>query len=361
VLIGSHPSDRGERLMSAIAKAGGGRAEKYTGSDTPVFKLKEDEIEEEKARLDFTRHRNDVVFAAQLQAQGFLRRLVWDYNQVELNGSARESLLVRDPARAKSGGPTSTPVYAWHYVGGVNAGRVAVCAIDVDGIWSKGLLESPASNVLLGDPLFFCRRTEKEKLISAALQLDAFQSDEVIVTVWGHLPKNAILNLVPLGNVGRADRDQPVALFPNTPLTYQGRFRRADDRDVYNFDVLEELPDGSSRLLGSVTAVLNPRSRAAEQVPGEPNRAVLESVAAVSDADVKTLTDSIAVPRKGIRVQRDRVWSCAFAWALMALLMAGTLVRLEPPRSLTWTAVVLATGLVLFLGGVFYAIHDAVP
>ncbi|HID75077.1 MAG TPA: VWA domain-containing protein [Planctomycetaceae bacterium] len=366
VLIGDVPSDRARTLMKAVAAAGGGRCEQYAGRNPPAFELTDKEVREENARLDFQRDPADVIFPPDLESKlvvpehGMARRLldamVWDYNRITaLTPAACRSLAVCDPRSGQAGG--NQPVYVWHYVGGATGGRVAALTIDVEGPWSRGLLESPVRDLLLADPLFFCRRRTQQTGVAISLEHDAFQAEEVVVTLCGQIGKDALIHLVPGPRGAASVPDEIIPLFRSSPTSYGGRFRCTGSDRIFEFSVQQTLPGGAVRTLGDVLGVLNPPLYNAERVGNEPNEQTLAALANRFGNKVKTLSDAIDLPQQGQRTDRSRVRNLPLTIALLLLLLAGTLVRLEPPRSAWWCWTALGSAVGFFAFGVWYAMR----
>ena len=315
VRIGGGPSYMGNNLMKELAKAGEGRAEIYAGVEVPFFELTDDEIEEEKARMGFIQVPDDILFTNSISRPGILSAMAWDYNRIEkTKRSGRISLLIEDQKH--------NPIYVWRYYGN-NGGRVMTCLIDIEGIWSKGLLKSELAHLLLGEPLYFTQRPEKKNQVRAFLKEDPINPDVLTLTVHGDLKKD-----VTLSAVEKSHNPVTVPLLKKTPSIFQGKFRNSGNKRVYKFRIVQKGRKKSGSI-GEVWTVFNPKNNLEEFVGNVTDKENLILIANMFDKELKTMDDIINSIKKGKRTIIKRPWSWWFVLIFLMLLLVGTLVRVR--------------------------------
>ena len=330
--------------MSAVAKAGGGNAEHFVGSERPpTFELSDDQIREESARLDFDRDPDDVVYSPALATENHLLGMVWDYNRTTPRRQSRRSLDIRDPYSKRQYG--QPPAVIWHYPGS-SKGRVVACPIDVDGVWSRGLLESPVSNLLLSEPLFFSRRKEASRYFVTRLEADPAHPGDMLLSLRNQLPRGLIVDAHQVGGSDTVKRIVP--LFQIAPDQYQGRFRPGAPVRNVRFDLVR-MSGPIGEKIGETWAVNNPPATVAEANGNEPDVETLSALAAVHNGTVRTLGAPIPQPPLHERTKRSRPWNGYLAVALFALLLTGTIPRLEAAWS--WTFLGLFLTVVFVIAG----------
>jgi len=332
VMIGSHPSLSAQQLMSEVAKSGSGRAETYDGKTVPSFKLTVKEVNAERARLGFMKDTDDIVFSNSFSHPGSLPGMAWDYNRVdELKPTARLSLSIQDL--------NPSPGYVWQYFG-EKQGRVMACLIDVEGIWSKGLLESKVADVLLGEPLYFIQRPAKKEHLRASLRLDSNSPNHLILTVRGHLPQNAALDAIEVRSPDKRQEGKPISvpLYPISPTECEGRFIHHGNKMQYKFNITKQEGEDKDTICQVIT-VLNPPVQHSEHVGNQPDRETLTAMSNVFGKQVKTMADTLDEIKPGKRFIKIKLWNWAIAVSLFLFLLVGTLVRVEPakiPKNLFW-------------------------
>lgn len=351
----SGPGQQGRSLMKAIASAGGGRAEIYDGTEMPAFELKEDEVEEQRARLPIMRHPGDVVFPPTIgtTGPGVFDAMVWDYNRTETKSGTRPSLFVQHKNKNKN----NPDLYVWHYPNqAADCGKIMTCQIDVEGKWSKGLLESELAGILLTDPLYFCHRKTDKIWLHGSVRQDKQAPDMLVLTIQGQLPAEAVLEAQEmLSDTANSPERMPIKLplHRTSTHTWQGRFKAIQGQTDYQFQIKN---DGKKLPEGNVWVALNPDVEIMpEHVDNQPDRKTLQAAADLFSKTVKELQDPYDRVSMNVRYEYRKPWNRILIPALFALVLLGTVVRLAPAR---WSGTGLwllgLISLILFLAGFLY-------
>lgn len=316
----------GRDLLRAVAQAGGGRAEVYAeGKEVPRFRLTKDEIREDKARLGFVREPQDTVFQARTPPEVFGPRFFWDYNRAGLKPEARPSLSI--DLGEPPGGAGRPPGYAWQHLGDDPGGLVMACLIDIEGIWSRGLLEGPHAKLLLSEPIFFSYRQKPEERLVGSLRAVPQAPGELVLTIRGQLPESAALEAREVSPAGARPPALAVPLWPTAPGEYQGRFHALAGRPYYRFRVVGDPDDPNPTALGEVLAVISERGTTGRARPGRPN--AFEALTLATGRPILTLEATPATVPVRYATTRSHPWNVPFAAALLLLLLLGTLPRVD--------------------------------